>query len=58
MIIRIAPAPRPLTTTPIMQLMKLTENIKITQSEIIENALMYSLDIFQGELNKFGRVFF
>ncbi len=40
----------------ITQLMKLTENIKITQSKIIENALMYSLDIFQEELNEFGRI--
>lgn len=40
----------------VMQLMKLTENIKITQSEIIEKELMYSLDIFEAELNEFGRI--
>jgi len=40
----------------ITQLMKLTENIKITQSEIIQNALIYSFDIFQAELNEFGKI--
>jgi len=40
----------------IIQLMKLTEDIKITQSEIIENALRYSLDIFEEELREFGKI--
>jgi len=34
----------------IIQLMEAGENIKISKSEIVENALVYSFDIFEEEL--------
>ncbi|MEA3331639.1 MAG: hypothetical protein U9Q29_08110, partial [Campylobacterota bacterium] len=47
-----------ITEIEIIQLMKSTEQIKISKSEIVENALLYSFDIFEEELRAVDNIIY